>query len=203
MRQLSTKRQSRALAFDQHNATNTDKHSKAALSPRPTKCDRYRHKRKSRALTLVRHNATNTDTNAKASPSPLTDTMRQIPTKSQSRTLPSTDKMRQLSTKTLHSAPRRSATKSNSTKKRTLSDASSRYSALSFSKTASSFDSAFCVSLAFGGFLTIPIATSTPTIAVQISVKCGTYLTRRHPFRFARRGAHFCVAGRDAGRPPF
>ena len=29
------------------------------------------------------------------------------------------------------------------------------------------------------------------------------HLMRRRPFRFARRGAHFCVAGRYAGRPPF
>lgn len=29
------------------------------------------------------------------------------------------------------------------------------------------------------------------------------HLMRRRPFRFARRGAHFCGAGRYAGRPPF
>ena len=29
------------------------------------------------------------------------------------------------------------------------------------------------------------------------------HLTLRRPFRFARRGAHFCGAGRYADRPPF
>ena len=81
MRQLSTKRQSRALPLDRHNTTDIDKNAKAALSPltdtirqlstkhpkpltppRPTQCDSYRQKRKSLAL-------------------PSSDTMRQISTK--------------------------------------------------------------------------------------------------------------------------
>ena len=94
------KHQSRAPTLDRHNTTDIDKHSEATHSPstdimrqlptktlkphsppRPTQCDSYRQKHQSRALPLVRHNTTNIDKNTKAALLPLTDTMRQITTK--------------------------------------------------------------------------------------------------------------------------
>ena len=38
---------------------------------------------------------------------------------------------------------------------------------------------------------------------IRFDLLSHSHLTRRRPFRFARRGAHFYGAGRDAGRPPF
>ena len=100
MRQISTKRQSRAPTLVRHNATNIDKHSKAALStstdtmrqittktpkphspPRPTQYDRYRQNIRSHSLPLDRHNTTVIDKNAIAVLFPSTDIMRQISTK--------------------------------------------------------------------------------------------------------------------------
>ena len=110
-----------------HNTTNTDKNTKAALSPssdtmrqiptktpkprsspRPTQCDSYRQKRKSRALLLDRHNATNIDKNTKAAHPLDRHNTTDIDKNTKTVLFPSSDTIRQIPTKTLkpHSPPR-------------------------------------------------------------------------------------------------
>ena len=75
------KRQSRALPLVRHNATDIDKHSKAALSPSSDTIRQLSTKRQSHILHLDRHNATVIDKTSEATHSTSTDIMRQISTK--------------------------------------------------------------------------------------------------------------------------